>query len=1322
MTRFGKYVVADVVCLTVHGGIFTARRGGDGRPTFAVKQYNSPKADPDEPHWDCQNFLDRARVQKSVIASGGRYWAPIHDMGLTAEGAWYVTDYHPLSADKLIDGKIELTSVQLHHIVDSVMRGLVELQEVRRRAHGSLKGGNVLIAGMDLTTAAVLLTDPAQGISEGTAGDLYALGNLIHQLVLHRPPGARPLTPVPQADEWERLGKNGRRWQELCQSLLSPQVESRPTLIEVSRILRELAPKKKVPEFVPRRYKRYLVPTAMAACVALVGALVGALVLAGFVASSRSRFAAAKAAWIDPFAVALSDRARREHYQSDSDLRRAIADFDGSNLAHTPADGGLLSNFSFWELGRLRGANAAAERIEQDLAPARWHRLADLIDLQQRYQRRGWEQPADYLEKIIAAARPREGANLLGGIERMLRVGPLIEFDSPRLEETWKALDGDLSRIRATQDRALVSFARSLRLSAATAVSLSDRGFDGIDRLAADSALAGQLAGVTRSGWPGNIDAERFASEVAAQCDLAHPTTADMTRWLADVPLYVVKNDQAVAAAGDLRTHLKQMGDTVVGSDQTDADRTAFDRDRGELASRIDRFSRTRFIEKEFRSGLFAGERDDLQRQIDSLQRYARPQTPADVLKSFGSLASASARIGQYWDSWKKSQLALPPRAEDRAQVASLKVRAGEMQRTLTELEKQLPPVPSDLSGPLRVAAASHRDKVIASLLSGINPKSPQLDPLVLAGTGAALDDWYRMLRRLGQDFPIRRQLLEGDDRPEEKWSLQAGFWDDPDVQQIVRPDLARLAAIRSLASVPREELIKSASSSNGLELAFESWRQLGLGQIQPAWPANSQELLAERDMRRRLEAMVANLRDPRERASPLDMIRQQGPFRWRRAVEQIHDEAALAAAWRLKDYFGVDAAQIGLLSARGRYNVWMWRVRQDLAGNDQSLLQAEMDRLGSAAVQLKDQPSAARLLAAMTSAGRRPFADQQPGDRFKLSILGAQPAIEFKRVAMPGGRAFYLAASDVSVGQFAAIVDAAGEWRQCRQLAWAYLPGQRDPRRGPRSWEWTDGRDARLAPPQLWLTTDQDNDFAVELRAERFNRMVLGDAAGGMPSERQPMQHVSAEVALWFAGLCGCRLPTAGEWQAAYRQFEKDTPGDRWNLRDSTWELQRAYVASARAAGVLLPWPDEGAFRPEDGFASAGQDGHSRPESDGTLFFRAADASGGTVFHHLVGNVAQYVCNASEAFEALPGRPSPQAIAEFAGQARGSLYVIGASALSAPELPVDVPLPLPHADQGYSDVGFRLAFTAPPRSLGEQLERALQGQTYIWPAPDTGR
>jgi formylglycine-generating enzyme required for sulfatase activity len=84
--------------------------------------------------------------------------------------------------------------------------------------------------------------------------------------------------------------------------------------------------------------------------------------------------------------------------------------------------------------------------------------------------------------------------------------------------------------------------------------------------------------------------------------------------------------------------------------------------------------------------------------------------------------------------------------------------------------------------------------------------------------------------------------------------------------------------------------------------------------------------------------------------------------------------------------------------------------------------------------------------------------------------------------------------------------------------------------------------------------------------------------------------------------------------------------------------------------------------------------------------------------FSDLIGNVAEYVTD-----QPIPANqwPAPSksitAAKSFVESHAQSFRVIGGSALSAPELSTTEPLTLDNAasDRGYSDTGFRLAFTA---------------------------
>ena len=383
------------------------------------------------------------------------------------------------------------------------------------------------------------------------------------------------------------------------------------------------------------------------------------------------------------------------------------------------------------------------------------------------------------------------------------------------------------------------------------------------------------------------------------------------------------------------------------------------------------------------------------------------------------------------------------------------------------------------------------------------------------------------------------------------------------------------------------------------------------------------------------------------------------------------------------------------------------------MTGQDEAALRQSTDQLAKASVELKGSNAANVAVVLNRGQGGAIFGSEPPGDRVQIPLGHAGPLVEFRRVEVPNGRPFYLATTEVSVGQFISVVSALGAWNECRRLPWPDAPGQPDDRRGPRVWEWTGtGPAARLALPQLWLAREEDNDFAPSLRAERFNRMTVKAEAGGMPSLSHPMQQVSAQTALWFAALSGCRLPTSGEWLAAYEKSEKSVPPDQLNLRDLTWEMQRQYRANGKSQTVAGAVAFDEVIA--DG-ASPSSDPRTRSGNDGALFFRPVESGGGAVFHHLVGNVAEYLCEESERFEGLADTRSPEVISSFAAQAAGGLSVIGGSALSSPGMAVDRPYPLPHSDKGYADVGFRLALSAPARSLAEKVRWALRGQDYLW-------
>jgi formylglycine-generating enzyme required for sulfatase activity len=431
-----------------------------------------------------------------------------------------------------------------------------------------------------------------------------------------------------------------------------------------------------------------------------------------------------------------------------------------------------------------------------------------------------------------------------------------------------------------------------------------------------------------------------------------------------------------------------------------------------------------------------------------------------------------------------------------------------------------------------------------------------------------------------------------------------------------------------------------------------------------------------------------------------------------------------LASAAELQQAFGVDSGQFGSLAPEARFNLSLLEIRRHMQDASEDRLRPLVAQLTAAARELKDPTVATDLSRRLARLGEKePFAAAARGDEFTLKPAGADVPVTFHRIKPQGRRPFFLATTELSFAQFSAIVSANTAWDDLRSLVWSPQPGELgDPRRGPRVWEWVMRPAPQMYPTQLWLFPEEANDFPEALRDPRvgkFNSAVLREAAGGMPSDRHPVQYVPPVAAIYVAGLAGCRLPTTAEWRAAYDGFEKAVPAAEWNLRDQTWQLERDRLAKVGSAGGENGnrgphAADDGIYLPPAPKVATGASAKALPHRDGTLFFRPADGPGGRTFRHLVGNVAEIVCDASEPFEQLTDRTA-QRVRVFAADPSVALFVIGGSALSPPESPNDEPLPV-KPDGAYADVGFRLAFTAPSKNLAEKLEWVLAGQGFVAP------
>lgn len=271
MRTFGSYEATREIARTAFGQVWRARQIGAQDERFVVKTIDcgelSLVADDAIVSGRLDAFLEAAKVQ----GAGCSGWATVHQSGRLSDSAYFVTDALPLSVARLVEGRSAINGHVLVSMTTGVCAALLAVRETLQRGHGNLKGANVFFdRDSELHEAKVLLTDPAAtselGADKGEVADLHAIGEMIYQLVVHRPFKALGGWPVPPGKEWDRLGKVGSGWRELCSELLDPDLKpGRITLEQVAQRATGLTPP-------PRPVLRYVLLAA-----ALIAVIVGGL-------------------------------------------------------------------------------------------------------------------------------------------------------------------------------------------------------------------------------------------------------------------------------------------------------------------------------------------------------------------------------------------------------------------------------------------------------------------------------------------------------------------------------------------------------------------------------------------------------------------------------------------------------------------------------------------------------------------------------------------------------------------------------------------------------------------------------------------------------------------------------------------------------------------------------------------------------------------------------------------------------------------------------------------------------------------------------------
>ena len=916
MSSFGSYEVVEELHRTPFGYVCTARRAGNGgnghQGEFVIKVFEAPDTDGDGLPGPIVNgtehFVGRARLQQKLSERPTRHWAPIHELGEVGDKPFYVTDYYPRSAQKLILGRVNLGPAALHEIMDSVVRGLRELQQVCNQSHGCLKPTNVLIGGAgEVSGAKIVLTDPACGGAPGETehgGDLHALGALIYQLVFHRPFHSTAW-PIQPSDEWESLGKFAVGWRELCNDLLNPDPSKRADMPTVDRSLAALHPhgiSVKQIKHLPTAAARKVPVKTIAACLILLTfvAAGGGGFLYYKQAASYSRMRQARAAWIDPL---WNDKKKLNQYASLGAAIVTQSDWDAVQLPDRPRS---AADFSLSAIKRSQNAEAAADQVHRRLLEAYDKSAGPLRDLQQSYDREGYTQAAAHLGSTLAAHAP-DDAHLINAIDARIALAEKLTGSRPGMSAaTASILDG----FTRAGDRDLQAFATVLRAEYRKQCVLSADGWTGGEQF---DQLARQIASV--QNWPKGYDAERLHRE--EKLDPGHVQLPDVQRWLSVVNQYawVGPTDAQRQTTGKLTAQLAGASDSAradllrfltVESSQV----RTLEQERATIQKQIDQLGAAQFVRKDLPSA-FDAQAKKLNKQITLLPSRYQYQ-PGDLATWFGQIQGQhfnTAAAQEAWSRWMKDRT---PANID----AAWKSQTSALAKTLTDLETKtfVPPDTLQLepwAAPVRKAA----DEAAARAIGQIPPGATELPADQLARVKNDFSAWCDEAAKLEQEQArlqhtmINAAVIEQHDA---RWNAAGNdrdFWktqvETGPFAQIMDPELQRIARIRAiLEESSQDKLIEASRASKRPEVTLAVWSRLGaLQKWSHRGPLTPAEIESWTDLLVRVNAASEKML-PVPRKAVEKQVARSGQEMWLAAVNGDSPElleAATAAMARLQ-------------------------------------------------------------------------------------------------------------------------------------------------------------------------------------------------------------------------------------------------------------------------------------------------------------------------------------------------------------------------------------------------------------------------------------
>ena len=1042
---------------------------------------------------------------------------------------------------------------------------------------------------------------------------------------------------------------------------------------------------------------------------------------------------------------------------------RRLANFPGSNLrfmGKNPPKSAQDPNV----VAETAKALGIVRDIEKNLGPAGWVTLQRLNDLAGQYRARGWLKPAGYITAVVAQVRPT--GELAGAVDRLVGAAARVEA----LEKAWANVQSQVETLQAAKSPVLAMFGPYALAETKTAADLDDLA----RRVRKVATIGSPLVRYVQPGWQDKLDMEMVRT--ALPVDVPSGPGGLQGERLFEGWLTAIQGEkyQALSPGSDPRTPswktlrektFSAVGETIVKLRTEHKDPNApalakqLDTLRGEyqaICSIAWSRKNKETVEQKFHA--FAAKPTALSERVNEilLDNIGGIATYIESLPR--TISTTSPAINRYWQGRlgeiKKIKALGTLRAKEKALRAALGMIESELHITLVDKggDKDWMRELSQSGG----ALIAKREALLSEALATLTWTDHQVirGPKFKArwkASRAEFDRWRDEVSELAAALTRAKAALDAGASTDEKlpggsetlgqaaaqWRARP-LWREKAVVAVFEPVIRRIDRLAEIAKLSdRQALVREAGGAvvGRFEAAREAWKRLGA--LPDGWPLTDAEFDDEIRAHRRLAAVYGPLPDGARKKQLRDELLAGTRRRWEAYLQRQSDPARVDEAIENRKDFYVEPDSLAGLQPITQFRVGLYGFRRkilDGAGGNDKALKKEIRAFLTAVAALPGEVSAkapvAGLVAEMnklTAAGDSgaDLTKAGPGvalPRVKCDIppdgsyvryawttsRGQVHSLRFVRIEPAGRKASYLCTTEVSVGFFIDVVKSMRKWREFSKLLKSYSSPESDSRLGPRTWELAaSGKEIVAAVSWCRLPTG--------VPASKFYSKLV---KVGSPKRGHPVQYVSPQAAGLFARLLGCRLPAAAEWLAAWTTHEKAHKASSPNRRDKTWAHQRDQIRgfedTAEFGGVNTFYPDAGIFWPK-GFEKIveGRDAKALDANDGLLWFDRVNAGQAVEFHHIVGNVAEWTFEDSEA---LAKTADSASVVKCLAGASGKLAVIGGSALSDPGIPTDAPQPVDfvEAAEGYSDVGFRLAFTAPAESLSVRLRRLLTTRGYL--------